>query len=118
MDSSHAKAFRAVLYFQDIFYTLQSNMDDPAQFLQMSDEQLVDVFKREIQDIIQSNLGMVKAVRVGGKLSGDGWAYVEYFVDGEHYHVGPRVFVYEHPKYSAQTVVMKSYEEEKKSLLK
>lgn len=76
------------------------------------------VFKKEILDIIQSNLGIVKAVRVGGQLSSDGWAYVEFKVEGEHYHVGPRVFVYEHPRYSAQSVVMKSYDEKKKTILR
>jgi hypothetical protein len=76
------------------------------------------VFDKEIASVITRNLGKVKEAHVGHKLAGEGWEYIEFVVEGENYHVAPRVFVYEYHRFSAQTVVMKSYEAEEKNARK
>ena len=113
-----AKEFRSVLYFHDTFYAVEASRENPAAFLHLSDLVLMKVFDEEIRPVIESNLGALKEARIGSKLGGDGWGYVEFIADGESYHVAPRVFVFECPRYEAQSVVAKSYEEEKKSWFK
>jgi hypothetical protein len=114
-EKEKTKSYRAVLYFQDVFFTLEATLDDPASFLLKSDDDLMSVFEKEIRPIISKNLGSVEVARVGSRLGGDGWGYVEFVAEGENFHTAPRLFVYEHPKLSAHVAVMKSYEEEKKS---
>ena len=113
------KNYRSMLYFQDVFFTLEATRRDSVGFLTLHDSALMEIFENEIRSIIERNMGQpVRAVRIGSRLGGNGWGYIEFQADGENYHVAPRVFVYEHPRYNAQSVVMKSYEEEKKNWYK
>lgn len=112
------RKYHSVLYFHDIFYSLEATRENPVSFLAKPDSELLGVFDVEIRSVIESNAGPAKKVRVGSRLGGDGWGYVEFIAEGESYYVAPRVFVFEYPKYNAQSVVMKSYEEEKKTWYK
>ncbi len=87
-------------------------------FLHLSDSEILKIFEIEIRPIVEANLGNVRDFRIGSGLGGDALGYLEFIAERENNHVAPRVFVYEHPKYVAQKVLMKSYEEEKKSWYK
>jgi len=68
-----SKKYRAVFYFQDIFFSLEATRDNPEAFLSLPDAGLMKVFNKEIASVITRSLGKIREARVGNRLGGKGW---------------------------------------------